>query len=75
MNVSTVLRYTFALALSENDFEMVCLGHDYSVRVNGQLVTTWTDLAQRSLAGHIGLQNYNDGKTVRFRMLRVKELP
>ena len=54
---------------------MVCIGHDYSVRINGQLVTTWTDLAQRSLAGHIGLQNYNDGKTVRFRNLRVKDLP
>jgi hypothetical protein len=38
-------------------------------------VTTWTDLAQRSLAGYIGLQNYNDGKTVRFRNLRVKDLP
>jgi hypothetical protein len=58
-----------------NEFEMVCLGHDYSVRINGQLVTTWTDLAQRSLRGHIGLQNYNDGKTVRFRNLRVKDLP
>jgi hypothetical protein len=58
-----------------NEFEMVCLGHDYSVRINGQLVTTWTDLAQRSVAGHIGLQNYNDGKSVRFRNLRAKDLP
>jgi len=58
-----------------NEFEMVCLIHDYSVRINGQLVTTWTDLTQRSLAGYIGLQNYNDGKLVRFRNLRVKDLP
>ena len=58
-----------------NEFEMVCLGHDYSVRINGQIVTTWTDAAQRSPAGYIGLQNYNDGKTVRFRNLRVKDLP
>jgi hypothetical protein len=58
-----------------NDFEMVCLAHDYSARINGQLVTTWTDTKQRSLAGHVGLQNYNDGKTVRFRNLRIKELP
>ena len=58
-----------------NEFEMVCLDHDYSVRINGQLVTIWTDLAQRSLAGYVGLQNYNDGKTVRFRNLRVKDLP
>jgi 3-keto-disaccharide hydrolase len=58
-----------------NEFEMACIGHDYSVRINGQLVTTWTDSEQRSSTGHIGLQNYNDGKTVRFRNLRVKDLP
>ena len=58
-----------------NEFEMVCLAHDYSVCINGQLVTTWTDSNQRSASGHIGLQNYNDGKTVRFRNLRVKDLP
>jgi len=58
-----------------NDFEMVCIGHDYSVRINKQLVTTWTDAKQRAPAGYIGLQNYNDGKTVRFRNLRVKDLP
>ena len=28
-----------------------------------------------SAAGYLGLQNYNDGKTVRFRNLRIKELP
>jgi hypothetical protein len=58
-----------------NTFEMVCLDHDYSVRINGQLVTTWTDRSRRTRAGHLGLQNYNDGKTVRFRNLRVKDLP
>jgi hypothetical protein len=58
-----------------NDFELVCIGHNYSVRINGGLVTTWTDSQERSLAGHIGLQNYNDGKTVRYRNLRIKDLP
>jgi hypothetical protein len=58
-----------------NQFEMVCLNHNYSVRLNGKLVTTWSDPKQRSASGYIGLQNYNDGKTVRFRELRVKELP
>jgi hypothetical protein len=38
-------------------------------------VTTWTDPKQRTLSGHLGLQNYNDGKAVRFRNLRVKDLP
>lgn len=58
-----------------NELELSCDGHSYSVRMNGELVTTWTDPKQRSASGYIGLQNYNDGKTVRFRKLRVKELP
>lgn len=58
-----------------NDFEMVCAGHDYSVRINGRTVTTWSDPKRRSAAGFIGIQNYDDGKTVRFRNLRIKELP
>jgi hypothetical protein len=57
-----------------NAFELVANGHNYSVRINGAVVTTWTDTTQRSPSGHIGLQNYNDGKTVRFRRLRVKDL-
>jgi hypothetical protein len=58
-----------------NDYEIVCVGHNYSVRLNGQLINTWTDRTQRSLSGYVGLQNYNDGKTVRHRNLRIKELP
>ena len=57
-----------------NEFELVCAGPNYSVRINGALVTTWTDSQHRPAAGYIGLQNYNDGKTVRFRNLRIKEL-
>ena len=58
-----------------NAYELTCLGHNYSVRINGQLVTTWTDGEQRSGTGFIGLQNYNDGMTVSHRNLRIKELP
>jgi len=58
-----------------NDYEIVCIGHHYSVRLNGRLVTTWTDPGERSLSGYIGIQNYNDGKTVRHRNLRVKVIP
>jgi hypothetical protein len=58
-----------------NEFELVCVGHNYSVRMNGRLVTTWTDPKRRSLAGYVGLQNYDDGKVVRFQKLRIKELP
>ena len=63
-------------ALGEwNSFEMVCIGHDYSVRINDEVVTTWSDAKERTASGYIGLQNYNDNKTVRFRNLRIKELP
>jgi hypothetical protein len=58
-----------------NDYELACIAHNYSVRINGELVTTWTDEQQRSTAGYLGLQNYNDGKVVRFRNLRVKDVP
>ena len=58
-----------------NEYEIVAMGHDYSVRINGALVTTWSDRDRRSLEGFIGLQNYNDGMTVSHRNLRVKELP
>jgi len=58
-----------------NAYEIVCTGHNYSVRLNGRMVNTWTDPKQRSAAGYLGLQNYNDGKTVRYRNLRIKELP
>jgi hypothetical protein len=58
-----------------NEFEVVCTGQNYSVRINGEVVTTWTDPDRRTGRGHIGLQNYNDGQTVRFRNLRIKDLP
>jgi len=57
-----------------NQYEIVCRGHDYSVRMNGKLLNTWTDTTKRSLSGFIGLQNYPDRKAVRHRNLRVKEL-
>jgi hypothetical protein len=38
-------------------------------------VLRWIDPKQRTLNGYIGLQNYNDGKTVRHRNLRIKPLP
>jgi len=58
-----------------NAYELTCVGPNFSFRLNGKLVNTWTDSTQRPLAGHIGLQNYNDGKTVRHRSLRIKDLP
>ena len=58
-----------------NEYEITCVAHAYVVRINGQEVNRWADPNQRSLRGYVGLQNYNDGKTVRHRNLRIKPLP
>jgi hypothetical protein len=58
-----------------NTFEITCNGQEYTVRINDAIVTRWTDPKARTLHGFIGLQNYNDHKTVRHRNLRIRELP
>jgi hypothetical protein len=58
-----------------NSYEITCVGQDYDVRINDEVVTRWTDPKARTSRGYIGLQNYNDNKTVRHRNLRIKELP
>jgi hypothetical protein len=58
-----------------NQYEIVCIGHHYAVRINGGEVLRWTDPNQRTLQGYVGLQNYPDNKTVRHRNFRIKPLP
>ncbi|HTL57488.1 MAG TPA: DUF1080 domain-containing protein [Candidatus Limnocylindrales bacterium] len=58
-----------------NEYEVTCIGQQYTVRMNGEVTMTWIDPKHRTDFGYIGLQNYNDGKIVRHRNLRVKELP
>ena len=58
-----------------NSYEFAAIGHTYVVRINGETVTVWTDPKQRSTAGYIGLQNYQEGKGAQHRQLRIKELP
>ena len=57
-----------------NVFELSCSNQTYVVRMNGQFINHWTDPKRRSSFGYVGLQNYNDGKTVKFRNLRVRNL-
>ena len=58
-----------------NQYEITCIGQNYSVRMNGKLIMTWTDPKASTSVGYIGLQNYDDGKTVRHRNVRIKRLP
>src|SRR5262245_31140213 len=57
-----------------NEYEITCINQNYLVRMNGETIMTWTDPKSRTRSGYIGLQNYNDGKTVRHRNLRIKEV-
>jgi hypothetical protein len=57
-----------------NGYEIACVGQRYRVRINGETVLDWTDPKQRTIRGYIGLQNYNDGKTVRHRKLQINAL-
>ena len=57
-----------------NSYELVAFGQTYLARINGELVAVWTDPRRRCAAGHIGLQNYADGKGAQHRRLRLKDL-
>jgi hypothetical protein len=58
-----------------NRFELIAVGHTYVVRINSETVNVWTDPRRRTPSGHIGLQNYQEGKAAQFRNLRVRPLP
>ncbi len=59
-----------------NEFEITCIGQQYTVKLNGELINTYT--GNRSLTGMIGVQNHDDdnsgANTVRYRNIRIKEL-
>lgn len=57
-----------------NTYELTCIGKNYALRINGELVNTWTDDRERPLQGYIGLQNYPYEHLVQHRNLRVKPL-
>jgi hypothetical protein len=57
-----------------NSVEIACVGRTTDVRLNGHLVNRVVD-EQRPLEGHVGLLNLPSDRTVRYRNLRIKELP
>lgn len=56
-----------------NDYEIKVVGQQYEIRLNGELVNTYT--GERATEGMIGLQNHGDKDVVLFRNVRIKELP
>jgi len=57
-----------------NGYELMCIGPNYTLRINGRLVHTWTDTQSRPLSGHVGLQNYDYPDAVQHRRLRIKPI-
>ena len=55
-----------------NDMEVSCIGRDYKVYLNGQLVTTFTG-DDRS-KGYIGVQNHDKTSIAHFRNIRVVQV-
>jgi type 1 glutamine amidotransferase len=56
-----------------NDLEIACVGREFMIRLNGRTVNRFR--GDRNPSGFLGLQNHADGDVVRFRNVRVKELP
>jgi len=50
-------------------------GTHLTIAVNGVVVTDFVDTERKHTAGHIALQQHNDGSVVEFRSLEVRELP
>jgi hypothetical protein len=55
-----------------NTFVIEAIGARIRVSLNGVLVNDFTDPNQRSLRGHIGLQNHHPGSKVQFRNIRIR---
>lgn len=56
-----------------NECEVTAIGQKYTVKLNGQVVNDYT--GNRALTGYIGLQTWKGEGDVRFRNVRIKELP
>ncbi|MBL9143760.1 MAG: protein kinase [Verrucomicrobiaceae bacterium] len=57
-----------------NDYEVTASGQNYSVKLNGVLINTFT--GNRNTSGYIAIQCFTDKlNAFRFRNVRIKELP
>ena len=58
---------------------ITCNGNHLQVELNGESIINLqldeTDLRDRPAAGYIGLQEHGQPHTLRFRNIRIKELP
>ncbi|MEZ6004512.1 MAG: DUF1080 domain-containing protein [Planctomycetota bacterium] len=55
-----------------NDYAVEVVGQHYKVWINGELVNEYD--GERTLRGHIGLQNHDDTSPVRFQNIRITRL-
>lgn len=57
-----------------NAFEIEVKRDLFKVKLNGELVTEYRDVIQRSARGFIGLQNHHPGSRVAFRNIAIKRI-
>jgi hypothetical protein len=57
-----------------NTFEIEARGHTVKVKLNGELVTSYSGDGSRPLKGHIGIQNHHTGSRVAFKNIRIQKL-
>jgi hypothetical protein len=55
-----------------NKYEITVIGQKYTVKLNDKVVNEFT--GNRSLHGHVGIQNHNQGSEVSYRNIRVVDL-
>lgn len=55
-----------------NLYEITVIDQDYTVRLNGEVINTFT--GNRATSGMVGLQNHSDKDVVEFRNVRIKVL-
>ena len=55
--------------------DVIAIGHQITIKVNGDVTATYPDPESDFAAGHIGLQQQNPQTVVEFRKIEIKELP
>ena len=54
--------------------EISAISNEISVKINGNVISSYTDQARHFSKGHLSLQHYVEGKEIRFRRIEIQEI-
>jgi hypothetical protein len=54
---------------------IICVGNRIIIKVNGKIVTDYTDQKNTHTSGHVAFQQHDPGSVVHYRNVQVKPLP